>query len=257
MILAAYNPKGGVGKTTMAVNLATVFAQQGRSVLLVDLEADMNASISLGISPVRSSPSIVDALVRARRPSDVVRPVSGIPRLHLATGGARLAHTDELLRNVRQPERRLADVLRPLAAAFDTVIVDAPAQFSLLAQSVPAAADHLLVPVRAEYLSLESLAHFLRWYRDRREARRATAAVAGILLTHVDHRRQATREIVEIIRTHNRRGVFRAEIPSDPRASEAPSHGVPLVVYAPSSRAALAYRQLAGELLHRLSRTAH
>ena len=159
------------------------------------------------------------------------------------------------LRNVRQPERRLADVIRPLRADFDVIIIDAPSGYTTLTLAVPLAANHLLVPIRADYLSLESLAHLLRWYRDRRATRKATAAVAGILLTRVDHRHQAIREIVQILRAHNRRGVFRTEIPEDPRAPEAPSHGKPLVTY-PRSKAARAYRDLTSELLSRIRRPA-
>jgi chromosome partitioning protein len=252
MIIAVFNPKGGVGKTTTAVNMAAILARSGRTVLLVDLEADYNASISLGIGHAQVAPSIADLLLRQKRPDAVIRAVPGSPGLHLITGSPALAEMDTALRNVRQPERRLADVVRPLASQFDAVIVDTPAGFSRVAEGAAMAADHLLVPVRAEYLPLESLAHFLRWYHDRHAARRATAAVAGILLTMVDYRPPATREIVDIIRTHNRRGVLRTEIPLDPRVSEAPSHGVPVVRYAPRSRAAVAYERFVTELLQRL-----
>jgi chromosome partitioning protein len=211
----------------------------------------MNASISLGVRPAQASPSIVDALLRMRAPSDVVREVPGIPNLRLVAGGPRLADATSLLRHVRQPERRLADVLRPLSASYDWVIVDAPAGFSIFALSVPLAVHQLLVCVPPEYLPLESLASFLRWYRGRRDAQQATADVAGILLTRVNGRRQSTREIIDIVRAHNRRGVCRTEIPDDPRAPEAPSHGVPLVLYAPRSRAAAAYTRLATELTQR------
>jgi chromosome partitioning protein len=132
-------------------------------------------------------------------------------------------------------------------------MLDAPAGYSLLGLSVPLAADELIVPLRAEYLSLESLAQFLRWYRDLR-ADGALARITGILLTMVDYRRQATREIVDIIRLHNRRGVFATEIPSDPRVGEAPSHGTPLVLYARSSRASVGYQRLTTEILTRAKR---
>lgn len=255
MIIAAYNLKGGVGKTTTAVNVAAVLAQTGRSVLLVDLEAEMNASISLGVRPAQARPSIAELLLNERRPADAVRRVSGIENLHLITGSPSLAHMDYALRHVRQPERRLADTIRPLAATFDVVVIDCPSGYSLLSIGVSLTADHLIVPIRADYLSLESLAHFLRWYRDRQTARKGNGNLAGILLTMVDYRRQATREIVEIIRVHNRRGVFRTEIPDDPRAAEAPSHGVPLVEYA-RTRAAQAYKTLTHELLLRIERRA-
>ena len=253
MIIAAFNPNGGVGKTTTAVNLAASFARAGQSVLLVDLEADMNASISLGIGPSHSAPSIADVLLKRGRARDIVRPLATVPNLHLITGSPALAGMDDALRNVRQSERRLDDVIRPLSADFDVIVLDAPAGYSTLALGVPLAAHHLVVPVRADYLSLESLAHLLRWYRDRYATRKGAAALSGIVLTMVDHRRQATREIVNIIRAHNPRGVCRTEIPEDPRAAEAPSHGIPLVGYA-RSRAARAYKELARELLARIKR---
>jgi chromosome partitioning protein len=172
--------------------------------------------------------------------------------VHIMTGSADLAQMETALRHFRQPERRLAEVLRPLASQFDAILIDAPSGFSLLAASVPACADDLIVPIRAEYLPLESLAHFLRWYRDRQIARRPVARLAGVLLTMVDNRRQATREVIGIIRRHNREGVFRTEIPQDPRVPEAPSHGVPLTTYAPAARASLAYERLTTELLQRV-----
>lgn len=254
MIVAIHNPKGGSGKTTTAVNVATELARRGRSVLLVDLEADMGASISLGVAPTDKRPSIYELLLNERRPSEAVRPVPGVPNLQLVPGSPALAGIATALRNARQPERRLADAIRPLAAAVSDVVIDSPSNFTVLSLSVPAVAEHLIVPIRADYLSLESLAHFFRWYRDRGTTGRANLArIAGILLTMVDYRREATREIVDIIRVHNRRGVFRTEIPDDPRASEAPSHGIPLMLYA-RSRAVRAYQRLTSEVLQRIER---
>lgn len=253
MIIAIYNPKGGVGKTTTAVNLATDLSRRGRSVLLVDLEADMGASISLGTRPRDRQASIFDLLLNQRRASQVVREVPGIANLRLVPGSPALSGIEAALRNARQPERRLADSIRPIAASFDDVVIDAPSNFTLLSLSVPALAQHLIVPIRADYLSLESLAHFLRWYRDRGKGRSGMAHLSGILLTMVDYRREATREVVDIIRVHNRRGVFRSEIPEDSRVSEAPSHGVPLILYA-RSRAARAYQRLTSEVLQRIER---
>jgi chromosome partitioning protein len=255
MIIAAFNPCGGVGKTTTAVNLAASLARSGRTVLLVDLEVTMNASISLGIGPAEDAPSIADVLLKRRRALEAVRSIDAVPNLHLITGSPALVTMDDALKNVRQPERRLEDVIRPLRADFETIVLDAPAGYSTLALGVPLAANHLVVPVRADYLSLESLAHLLRWYRERFAAGKAAASVSGIVLTMVDYRRQATREIVNIIRTHNRRGVFRTEIPEDPRAAEAPSHGTPLVAYG-RSKAARAYTDLARELVARLKHPA-
>jgi len=254
VIIAAYNPKGGSGKTTTAVNVATSLASMGRKVLLIDLEADLNASISLGVRPSGARPSIAEVLLHDVRPAEAVRSVEGTRNLFLITGSPALARMDGSLRNAREPERRLADVLKPLAPQFDTIVLDSPAGYSLLSRSVPATADQLVVPIRAEYLSLESLAQFLTWYRDLQPTRRATARLAGILLTMVDHRRHATREIIDIIRRHNRRGVFATEIPQDPRVAESPSHGLPVVAYAPASRGSRAYRHFTAELVTRIAR---
>ena len=256
MIVAAFNPKGGSGKTTTAVNIAAVLASMGRKVLLVDLEADLNASISLGVRPADARPSIAEVLLREQAPADAIRPVDRAPNLFLITGSPALARMDRSLRNARQPERRLADAIRPLAPQFDAVVLDSPAGYSLLARSVPLTADQLVVPIRAEYLALESLAQFLTWYRDLHAEQRATAHLAGILLTMVDHRRQATREIIDIIRLHNRRGVFATEIPLDQRVAESPSHGVPVVAYAPATRSSRAYQQFTAELVTRAARRA-
>ena len=236
MIVAAFNPKGGTGKTTTAVNVAAVLSSLGKRVLLIDLEADFNAAISLGIRSTDVLPSIAEVLLRDVRPADAVRAVPGRPNLSLISGSPALARMDLSLRHGREPERRLADAIKPLAPEFDVVLLDCPAGFSILARSVPFTADQLIVPVRTDYLSLESLAHFLTWYRELHDQRRTPARVAGILRTMVDYRRQATREIIDIIRRHNRRGVYATEIPQDPRVAEAPSHGLPVVAYAPASR---------------------
>ena len=252
MIIASFNPKGGAGKTTTAVCVASVLAQRGKSVLLVDLEADRNASISLGVRPGDRHPAIADVLLNQARASAAVRGVSSLRNLSLIAGSPSLTSMDAALRNVKQPERRLADALRPLERQFDVIVLDSPSGYSLIAQSVPATAHQLLVPIRADYLSLESLAQFLQWYKARRALRKASAHIAGIVLSMVDYRRQATREIVKIIRVHNREGVFRTEIPQDPRVAEAPSHGKPLCVYAGRSRACGAYEKLVTELTSRI-----
>jgi chromosome partitioning protein len=257
MILGVHNPKGGTSKTVTAVNVAAVLAGMGQQVLLVDLEAYAGSSISLGVAPADLRPSIADVLLGHTRIQEAIRPVPSISSLHLLTGSPALTDIDRTLADARSPERRLAELLRPLNASFDAIILDAPNGFSLVAQSVPFAAQHLLVPVPPSYLPLEALAQYLRWYQLLRTRRKGLATLLGIVLTQVDHRVAATREIIEIIRVHNREGVFPTEIPRDPRAAEAPSHGVPLIRYAPRSAAADAYHRLTREILHRLSRRTH
>ncbi len=252
MIVGVHNPKGGTGKTVTAVNVAAVLAGMGRRVLLVDLEPYAGSSVSLGIAPADLRPSIADVLLGHTRIQDAVRAVPAVASLQIVTGSPALVEIDRALAGTRVPERRLAEVIRPLNSAYDMIILDAPNGFSLLSHSVPYAAQHLLVPVTPSYLPLEALAQYLRWYQVLRTRRKGLATLLGIVLTHVDHRVAATREIIEIIRAHNRDGVFPTEVPRDPRASEAPSHGVPLTRYAPNAPAAEAYRRLTREILRRL-----
>jgi chromosome partitioning protein len=254
MIVGVHNPKGGTGKTITAVNVAAVLAEMGRRVLLVDLEPYAGSSISLGVAPADLRPSIADVLLGHTPVRDAIRSLPALGPLHLLTGSPALAEIDRRLTDIRAPERRLAEILRPLNASYDLIVLDAPNGFSLVAHSVPYAAQQLLVPVTPAYLPLEALAQYLRWYQVLRTRRKGLATLLGIVLTQVEHRIAATREIIEMIRVHNRDGVFSTEIPRDPRASEAPSHGVPLTRYAPHAPAAEAYRRLAGEVLHRVSR---
>ena len=257
MIVGVHNPKGGVGKTTTAANIAAVLAGTERRVLLVDLEPYAGLSISLGVAPADLRPSIADVLLGHTRIQDAVRAVPAVKTLHLLTGSPALAEIDRTLAEARSPERRLADLIRSLNAAYDMVIVDAQCGFSIVAQSVPYAAHHLLVPVMPSYLPLEALAQYLRWYQGLRTRRKGLATLLGIVLTQVDYRAAATREIIDIIRVHNREGVFDTEVPRDPRATEAQSYGIPLTLYAPQSPAAAAYRRLTQEILYRLSPDGH
>ena len=178
MIIAAFNPKGGVGKTTTAVNLASVLARTGQAVLLIDLEADLNASISLGVRPADATPSVAELLLHPTPATEAVRARCrrSVP-LTFITGSPRLATMDASLRNVRQP-RAAAGGRHPARSErrFEAIVIDAPSGFSLMSLSVPAVAPQLVVPMRAEYLSLESLAQFLRWYATSRTARKAAAA---------------------------------------------------------------------------------
>jgi len=256
MIVAVHNPKGGTGKTTTAVNVAAILAGMNRRVLLVDLEPYAGASISLGVAPADLRPSIADVMLGQTRILSAIRPVAAVANLSLLTGSAALTEIDRRMADVTSPERRLADLIKPLSGSYDVVLLDAPNGFSVVARSVPYAAHHLVVPVTPSYLPLEGLAQYLRWYQALRTRRKGLATLLGIVLTQVDYRLAATREIVEIIRRHNRDGVFETEIPRDSRAMEAPSHGIPLSAYAPAAPSTQAYRRLTREIVQRLSRGA-
>jgi chromosome partitioning protein len=245
-ILACANQKGGVGKTTTVVNLASYLALADERVLVIDLDPQGNATSGLGIerSPDRS---VYDAVIDAVALPDltVAGPVRG---LDVVPSSIALAGAEVELAPLEQRERRLARLVSPVARAYDYVLIDCPPSLGLLTVNALTAADATLVPIQCEYYALEGLGQLLATIELVRAHLNPRLAMKGAVLTMFDARTNLSAEVAAEVRSHLPGRVFDTVIPRSVRLSEAPSHGLPIHAYAGTSRGALAYAALATEL---------
>ena len=249
-VLAVSNQKGGVGKTTTANSLAAALVEQGSRVLLVDLDPQGNATSGLGVSKDQPH-SVYGVLVREARLSDAIQPTA-LAGFDLVPSSLEMAGAEVELVPLMAREFRLRDALRTLQG-YDTVLIDCPPSLGLLTVNALAAADAVLVPVQCEYYALEGLAQLLATIDAVRVRLNAKLEVLAIVLTMEDRRNRLSMQVTEEVIRHFPDLVARVRIPRAVRLAEAPSHGQPISVYDPSSRAALAYRELAEELSARLA----
>lgn len=248
MVLALVNNKGGVGRTTTAVNLSAGLANRNHQILLVDLDSQGSASLSLGVNRADLKPSSADVLLGGMSIQRAIRPTT-IKGLDLLTGSMELANADLVLGDARGREMRLKNALNPIREEYDFIILDCPPSLSLLPINALVAADTYLVPVTPHYLALEGLVNLMEAVERVRQGMGTASLQLGLVLTMVDYRNRATREIVDIIRGHYKRQVFKTEIRINVRLAEAPSFGKSIFDYAPSSTGAAAYRRLVTEVL--------
>jgi chromosome partitioning protein len=247
MKLALTNLKGGVGKTTTAVNLAAAFARGGLTVLLADLDPQASATYSLGVGRDEVESSVAEVLTGEAEAGDVVLETA-VENVHLLPGSLRLAGLDMVLAREPEPEKLLKRALSPLRRRYDVTVLDSPPGLSILTVNALAAADSYIVPVAPHRLDAEALGGFLDLV-DR--SRIGKTELLGILLTMVDHRTQVTDEMVAAIRRAYGTKVFRTEIPVNVRLAEAPAAGRPIFDFESWSTGALAYGKLGAEVLRR------
>ncbi len=249
VIYALANQKGGVGKTTTAVNVGAYLAQWGRRTLVVDIDPQANATSSLGIDKRAVSLSTYDLLVRQAPLSRVVRP-TGCARLHLAPSSPSLAGATVELISLPQREYRLRQGLAELDQRYDYVLIDCPPSLGILTvNGLVAAADGVIIPVQCEYLALEGLSQLARTIELVRRALNPELRLRGLVMTMYDSRTTLSRQVVEEVQRHFPGRVFKSIIPRNVRLSEAPSYGEPVISYAPRSAGSLAYAGLTRELL--------
>ncbi len=248
-IYALVNQKGGVGKTTTAVNLGAYLAQAGQRVLIVDIDPQANATSSLGLDKRQLEFSIYDALVNEM---PLRRVILRSPELEifLAPSSPALAGAEVELVSVLAREYRLKQALEQVSGAYDYVLTDCPPSLSLLTvNALTAAFDGVIIPVQCEYLALEGLTQLHQTIELVRARLNPRLEIRGLLMTMFDGRTNLAQQVVDQVRQHFGARVFEAIIPRSVRLSEAPSYGQPISSYAPRSPGAIAYAALAQELL--------
>jgi chromosome partitioning protein len=245
-VLAVVNQKGGVGKTTTAVNLAASFAASERRTLLVDVDPQANATSALAVEA--DGAHIYDALIGRCVMKEVTRQTE-LDFLDLVPSGRDLYGAEiELVSSVAR-ERRLERALGELTASYDLVLLDCPPSLGLLTLNALTAADGVLIPLQCEYYALEGLAGLLDTIELVRRELNPALHLEGIALTMADLRNRLSRQVEEEVRSHFGDQVFQTIIPRNVRLSEAPSHGKPIILYDIHSSGAVAYLRLAGEIL--------
>jgi chromosome partitioning protein len=251
-VIAIANQKGGVGKTTTAVNLGAALAEAGTRTLLIDLDPQANATSALGVEKSGIDRSVYEALIGQIGLSEVVRPT---PWNHLAMvpSSIRLAGAEIELVGLMAREQRLRRVIEPVREDFDVVLIDCSPSLGLLTVNALTAADGIVIPIQCEYLALEALGQLTNTLDLIRDNLNPRLHLLGIVMTMFDARTNLSQQVVEQVRAHFSERVFGAIIPRSVRLSEAPSYGQPITVYDSSSRGAVAYRKLASELLPRLA----
>jgi len=253
-VFAISNQKGGVGKTTTAINLAAALALEDRSVLLIDLDPQGNASSGVGHSKSDVRRGIADVLLGFCDLGDVLVPTD-IDGMHLAPATRELVGVEVELVDAEQREFRLRQALQQQAGDYDYVILDCPPSLGLLTVNALAAADGVVIPLQAEYYAMEGLGELLRAIKQiRRGGLNRKLDRAGILLTMVDRRTRLARDVCDQARAVFGGEVFDAEIPRNVRLGEAPSFGKPIHAYDPLCRGAIAYSNLALEVIDRVEK---
>jgi chromosome partitioning protein len=249
-VIAVVNQKGGVGKTTTAINLGAAFAEVGHPTLLIDLDPQANSTSGLGLDPARARLNVYHLLTGQATLDQAVQPTS-LSGLSLVPAHIDLAGAEIELAGMRDRESLLRNALAGGTPGVEIVIIDCPPSLGLLTLNALVAANSMLIPTQCEYFALEGLRHLLYTHQLVRSRLNPKLAIAGILMTLFDPRTTLAWDVVQAVRRSHPHHVLETLIPRNVRLSEAPSHGKSVLEYDPTCRGAAAYRALAKELIER------
>ena len=247
-VIAICNQKGGVGKSTTSVNLSAYLAAAGKRTLLIDFDPQANASSAVGYNPAETELSIYHGVIGAATHADIIKPTM-LTDLHLAPAAPHLAGA--LVEFVNLPEREyfLRKFINRIRHEYDYILIDLPPSLSLLTVNGLVGADEVLIPVQAEYYSLEGLGQLLQTVDLIRENLQHPLHITGALITMFDKREHLSREVAKNLRANFPHYVFNVEIPRSVALAEAPSFSKPVLFYKPDSPGAIGYRRLATEVI--------
>ena len=248
-IIAVVNQKGGVGKTTTAVNLTAALTDLGKRVLLCDFDPQANATSGLGVEKRKLNTSVYDVVVNG---IDVTQAIVHTKFGDVLPSTADLAGAAVELISMEQPSMRLKNALRPILGDYDVIFIDCPPSLEMLTLNALAAADSILVPVQCEYYALEGLTDLMNTLRIVKKKLNPSLEIFGVALTMFDGRTNFSTQVAQEVRKHFPGKVFATMIPRNVRLAEAPSHGVPVTVYDRLSRGAAAYKAMAEEINNKL-----
>jgi chromosome partitioning protein len=250
-ILAVVNQKGGVGKSTTAVNLSACLGELGKRVLLVDLDPQGNATSGFGLNRNQRTQCVYDALLGEQDLGSLIEPVE-VEHVFAVPATIQLAGAEIELVSAMSRETRLKTILAPVLPDFDFVIIDCPPSLGLLTVNALTAANGLIIPIQCEYYALEGLSKLLDSVRLVRAHLNPLLEVFGVVMTMYDVRTKLSQQVVDEVRDFFEEKVFDVLIPRSVRLSEAPSFGQPVTLYDPNGKGALAYRALAKEVIDRV-----
>ncbi len=246
--LAIVNQKGGVGKSTTAVNLGACLGELGKKVLLVDADPQGNASSGVGVEKTEVRECMYDVLIEGRPITEAIYPTV-IDGLDVVPATLELAGAEIELVSAMSREFRLKEALEPVLDMYDYVLIDAPPSLGLLTINALSAATAALIPIQCEYYALEGVSQLMATVSLVKEHLNRRLEIAGVLMTMYDARTNLSQQVVEEVRQFFGEKVFETVIPRNVRLSEAPSHGQPIILYDNACRGAQAYRELARELV--------